>query len=148
MLRCIRPYNITLIGSAEAAAEAPEVPVVFQEDLSPADIVAAERAEDAVALSGAEGMIVPLQNRPSKRDDGKVVQSLAFLSTFQLSAPSTAAVPRCFFSFFLFFFVRQTNRIVSLDWHALCVPVIVPMTITGHHLPVQLSGEWEAATLD
>ena len=65
-----RMLTITLIGSAETIV-APTTTTMFLEDLSPADLQAAEDAKAQAAMATAVGMIPALQLPPHQRDDGK-----------------------------------------------------------------------------
>ena len=62
--------TVTLIGSAETLSE-PTHKTTFLEDLSPAEMRAAEEAKAQAAMGTAEGMIPVLQLPPHLRDDHK-----------------------------------------------------------------------------
>jgi hypothetical protein len=61
---------VTLIGSAETLA-GPTQKTTFIEDLTPAQLRAAEDAQAQEAMGSAEGMIHALQFPPHRRDDQK-----------------------------------------------------------------------------
>eukprot|EP00568_Trieres_chinensis_P006571 CAMPEP_0183291630 /NCGR_PEP_ID=MMETSP0160_2-20130417/980_1 /TAXON_ID=2839 ORGANISM="Odontella Sinensis, Strain Grunow 1884" /NCGR_SAMPLE_ID=MMETSP0160_2 /ASSEMBLY_ACC=CAM_ASM_000250 /LENGTH=632 /DNA_ID=CAMNT_0025452463 /DNA_START=15 /DNA_END=1914 /DNA_ORIENTATION=+ len=64
---------VTLIGSADAAPEAPKERTRFVEDVTPEERAAAEAEAEARAAESAEGMITAIQRPPLHRrdDDGK-----------------------------------------------------------------------------
>ena len=63
-------FIIMLIGSAEAALQAPTEPTIVSEDY-PELATAAAAAAEAAAIAAAEGAIPALQMKPGQRDDGK-----------------------------------------------------------------------------
>ena len=68
--------TLMLMGSADQLADAPSEPVVFAEDLSPADVAAPEAAAAAAAAEKAEGMIAALQMVPGpERDESRALMS-------------------------------------------------------------------------
>ena len=66
----VKSLHVTLIGSAETLA-APKQTTTFVEDLSPADLRAAQEAAEQAAWATAQGMIQALQLPAHERDDGK-----------------------------------------------------------------------------
>lgn len=65
-----KSLDVTLIGSAETLV-VPRQTTTFIEDLSPADVRAAQEAIEQAALETAQGMIQALQVPAHERDDGK-----------------------------------------------------------------------------